>query len=106
YTGTHDNNTTLGWYQALDADTQLAVDDFLGWSKEPMPWPMIRTALASVAALAIIPMQDLLALDGQHRMNLPGTITGNWTRRFNWDMLPTDLGPRLRKLIAGYGRLV
>ena len=105
YTGTHDNDTTLGWYLALDDGLRQYVDDYLGRSRETMPWPMIRTALASCSLLAIIPMQDILALDGSHRMNLPGTIEGNWTWRFNWDQLAEDLALRIHRRLEMYGRL-
>lgn len=106
YTGTHDNDTTLGWYLGLADDTRQYVDDFLGRSREIMPWPMIRCALASRARLAIVPMQDVLGLDGSHRMNLPGTTEGNWLWRFDWDQIAPDLTARLRHRIALYGRLV
>ncbi len=105
YTGTHDNDTSLGWYLSLDDGTRKYVDDYLGRSKEAMPWPLIRCALGSNAELAIIPMQDLLGLDGTHRMNLPGTIDGNWTWRFEWDQVPVDLAQRVRRRVVMYGRL-
>jgi 4-alpha-glucanotransferase len=106
YTGTHDNDTTLGWYLALDDASRAYVDDYLGRSKEPMPWPLIRSALASRSGLAIIPMQDILSLDGEHRMNLPGTTDGNWSWRFAWDQVDPDLAERVRRRVAIYGRLV
>jgi len=105
YTGTHDNDTTVGWYAGLSASERAHVDDFLGHSAEPMPWPLMRCALASPARLAILPMQDLLALDGRHRMNLPGTHEGNWGWRFDWGQIPLDLPGRLRHLVSLYGRL-
>ena len=105
YTGTHDNDTTLGWYLSLDDDTRRYVDEYLGRSKEPMPWPLIRCALASRAELAIIPMQDLLGLDGSHRMNLPGTAEGNWGWRLQWGQVAPDLTQKLRRRVEIYGRL-
>jgi 4-alpha-glucanotransferase len=105
YTGTHDNDTSLGWYLSLDDDTRQHVDYFLGKSREIMPWPLIRCALASCARLAILPMQDVLGLDGQHRMNLPGTAEGNWQWRFEWDQIAPDLAARLHRRISLYGRL-
>jgi len=105
YTGTHDNDTSLGWYLSLDAGARRSVDEFLGWSQEDMPWPLIRAALASVAALAVLPMQDLLGLGEGHRMNLPGTLEGNWGWRFTWDQVPADLAQRVRRMVALYGRL-
>jgi len=106
YTGTHDNDTTLGWYLGLDDTSRLDVDEYLGRSKEVMPWPMIRAALASRSRLAVIPMQDLLALGNAHRMNLPGTTEGNWNWRFQWQSIEDDLVQRLRKRVEIYGRIV
>jgi 4-alpha-glucanotransferase len=104
YTGTHDNDTTLGWYLSLDDAAREYVDDYLGNPSEDMPWPLIRCALSSRSHLAILPMQDVMGLDGSHRMNLPGTIDGNWRWRFSWDQVGTELPERLRKLIKLYGR--
>ncbi|MCP3867480.1 MAG: 4-alpha-glucanotransferase [Gammaproteobacteria bacterium] len=105
YTGTHDNDTTLGWYLGLDDGLRQRVDDYLGHSREAMPWPMIRSALASRSLLAIIPMQDILALGCEHRMNLPGTTEGNWNWRFDWDQLGEDLPARIHRRLDIYGRL-
>jgi len=104
YTGTHDNDTTLGWYLSLAPEERAVVDDYLGQPGEPMPWPLIRCALASVACLAIVPMQDVLALDGTHRMNRPGTCEGNWDWRFDWSRIDPGLPARLRHLVRLYGR--
>jgi 4-alpha-glucanotransferase len=104
YTGTHDNDTTLGWYQSQPVETQAQLAEYLGYPTESMPWPLIRSALASVACLAVIPMQDLLALDGSHRMNTPGTSVGNWRWRFRWEQIDEDLAPRLKRLNHLYGR--
>jgi 4-alpha-glucanotransferase len=105
YTGTHDNDTTVGWFAALPEGERAHVEDFLGRPTEAMPWPLIRCALASPARLAIVPMQDLLALDGRHRMNLPGTHQGNWLWRFEWEQVPPVLAGRVRHLVSLYGRL-
>lgn len=105
YTGTHDNDTTLGWYASVPAEVQAHVQAYLGHPGEAMPWPLIRAALASVAALAVVPMQDVLALDSAHRMNRPGEAEGNWRWRFEWKMVPGDLAKRLHGLNALYGRL-
>jgi 4-alpha-glucanotransferase len=104
YTGTHDNDTTLGWYDSLDEHTREYVDEYLGVSQEPMPWPLIRSALASRSHLAIVPMQDILELDSGHRMNVPGTTEGNWGWRFSWDRVRADLPARLYRIIKLYGR--
>jgi 4-alpha-glucanotransferase len=104
YTGTHDNDTTLGWFQALDADRREAVLDYLGYPSEPMPWPLIRAALASVAGLAIMPVQDLLELGSEQRMNTPGVPGDNWSWRIAAEQLPDGLAARLRQLVEMYGR--
>lgn len=105
YTGTHDNDTSLAWYQGLDAHTRQLVREYFDWpDKRHMPWPLIRAALASVACLAIIPMQDLLELGDGHRMNTPGTATGNWQWRFEWSQLKPTLSTQLRELLNRYGR--
>ncbi|MBT8438766.1 MAG: 4-alpha-glucanotransferase, partial [Gammaproteobacteria bacterium] len=72
---------------------------------EDMPWPLIRAALASVARLAVLPMQDILALDSRHRMNIPGTSEGNWQWGFKWSQLPADTVEHLRHLNSLYGRV-
>jgi len=104
YTGTHDNDTTLGWYQSLGEAERDHVDDYLGQSSEPMPWPMIRCALGSRANLAIVPMQDLLGFGTEHRMNVPGLADGNWRWRFEWVQVGTELPSRLTHLVKLYGR--
>jgi 4-alpha-glucanotransferase len=104
YTGTHDNNTTLGWYQELSDDQRKAVCHYLGDSSEPMPGLLVRTALASVARLAVIPMQDMIGLDSSHRMNIPGVTEGNWSWRFEWDQVQPDHRQCLQDWIRLYGR--
>jgi 4-alpha-glucanotransferase len=104
YTGTHDNDTTLGWYQSLPDAERAEVDEYLGLSREPMPWPLVRAALGSRANLSILPMQDVLGLDGAHRMNVPGTPEGNWTWRFQWEQVQPELPARLTRLVQLYGR--
>lgn len=96
YTGTHDNDTTVGWYQAMDELQRGYVRDYLKAlhpeDYEPsMPDDLIDMALESNAQLAIIPMQDLMALDTNHRMNTPGTCTGNWHWRFTWQQVSEQL---------------
>ncbi len=106
YTGTHDNDTTLGWYRSLTPQTRAYAEEYLGHPGEDMPWSLIRAAMASTAALAVVPMQDVLALDGAHRMNVPGTTAGNWRWRFDWGQVPDDLAARLMRLAQLYGRAV
>jgi 4-alpha-glucanotransferase len=104
YTGTHDNDTTASWFEGLSAQQQLRVVDYFGYLHEPMPWPLIRAALASVGRLAVIPMQDLLGLGRGHRMNTPGTASGNWAWKFGWDQVAPDLASGVRRLVGLYGR--
>ena len=104
YTGTHDNDTTVSWYESVSARAQSYVRDYLGRPTDSMPWPLIRAALASVANLAMLPMQDVLALGAGHRMNMPGTSNGNWRWRFGWEQLTTDAVALLHHLVILYGR--
>ncbi len=106
YTGTHDNDTTLGWYQSLSEHQQQIVQDYLLSSTQSMPWLLIDTALASVAPMAIIPLQDILALDSVHRMNMPGTTGNNWMWQFSWQQFPKNITGNLQARLARYDRLV
>lgn len=105
-TGTHDNDTTLGWFTALDDARRTRVLDYLGQPGEAMPWPLIRAALASVAELAVVPLQDLLGLGSEARMNVPGTASGNWVWRCAEDVLDDALAARCAALNVRYGRSV
>ena len=87
YTGTHDNDTTLGWALQLDEQTKNHMSSVLGEINPKMPQALIELALASKANMAIIPMQDILGLDSAHRMNTPGTIDNNWRWQFSWSQL-------------------
>lgn len=104
YTGTHDNNTTVGWYNELDEGTKAHLSSYLGGDNEGMPWLLNRVAMSSVAQMAIIPMQDVLGLDSQHRMNVPGTTEGNWSWSFEWHQLESHHVHQLRYLNDLYGR--
>lgn len=104
YTGTHDNDTTLGWYRSLDERTRLEVDRLAG-NDEAMPWALIDVVLRSIASLAIVPMQDFLSLDGRHRMNTPGEAQGNWTWRFERGALSPDLAARIRSMLVASDRI-
>jgi 4-alpha-glucanotransferase len=99
YTGTHDNDTTLGWWQSLDAGTRQLVQAELSDPDEPMPWALVRLALSSVARLAVVPMQDLLALGSEARMNTPGVSDGNWTWQAAPGLFDHALTARVRDLV-------
>jgi 4-alpha-glucanotransferase len=104
YTGTHDNDTTAGWYASLRDREKKRVQHYLGWGGDDMVWPLIRAALASVARLAVIPAQDVLTLGSEARMNVPGTAKGNWSWRLSRDALTPEIAGRLRELAELYGR--
>ena len=107
YTGTHDNDTTLGWWTSLSAEQQAHIHDYLCGDDlaEAMPWLLIRAALESVAQLAIIPMQDLLELGAEARMNTPGTTVGNWAWQYDEAQCTPERAKRMREAVALYGRL-
>ncbi|WP_411279064.1 4-alpha-glucanotransferase [Gemmatimonas sp.] len=115
YTGTHDNDTTVGWWKSTGAGDSTRDPDrveeekafarmYLAADGHEMHWTMIRAAFASVANTALVPLQDVLGLGSDTRMNLPGRQAGNWSFRFTWDQLPTSLTARLSDLARTYGR--
>ncbi len=105
YTGTHDNSTTVGWYNARSPEDQQRVLDYLGCiGEEGINWRMIRLALGSVANHAIIPLQDLLGLGDEAKMNTPGTPAGNWTWRYVPEQLNWQVRHHLGHLTYVYGR--
>ena len=105
YTGTHDNDTTVGWWRHCGEETRRHLAEYLDREHVPMPDAFNRLALASVARLAVLPLQDLLALDSQARMNTPGTAAGNWQWRAPPDALTEALARQLRDRLQIYGRL-
>ena len=105
YTGTHDNDTTLGWYRTLPESARHQVDFFLRLSPNAMPEALIRAALGSVGELAVVPVQDLLSLGSEARLNTPGTATGNWNWRLNPGALTHELAQHYRALNGIYGRI-
>jgi 4-alpha-glucanotransferase len=106
YPGTHDNNTSRGWYEEADEPTRDHVRRYLRISGEDLSWDFLRTAYASVSQLAIIPMQDLFALPASARMNTPGLEQGNWQWRMETDAFNRQCAcaPYLRELAGLYGR--
>ena len=116
YTGTHDNDTTAGWFNSvagegstrtakqIECERQFCIK-YLKTQGEEIQWDFIRAVFASVANTAIVPMQDVLGLGNEARMNLPNSTTGNWLWRFGENALSDDLSARLRDLSDLYGRL-
>ncbi len=115
YTGTHDNNTTVGWFtsepgrgttmtnEELEKEREYTLK-YLGTDGREIHWDMIRLAMSSVADVAIIPLQDVLGLGSEARTNLPGSLQGNWEWRFTSNMLTEEVKERLRGLTIVYER--
>lgn len=108
YTGTHDNDTVRGWYESLSDEDKTYVADYIGagkLSKGTLHWQVVRLALASVADLAVIPLQDYLGLGSEARINTPSTLGGNWA----WRMKDGELTPavirKCREMNELYGRV-
>jgi 4-alpha-glucanotransferase len=104
YTGTHDNDTTIGWFSTLDGETMRRVEYFLRLTPGAMPDALIRAAKGSVARLAVIPVQDLLRLGPEARLNTPGTTTGNWSWKLPAGSLTPELARECLLLNKVYGR--
>ena len=115
YTGTHDNDTTVGWFHSRpgEGNTQTKnaikterkkVLKYLKTDGKEIHWDMIKTALSSKANTVIIPLQDILGLDSSARMNVPGTVSGNWRWRFDWTMLTAEKMHRMKKLTTKFNR--
>ncbi|MFM7150974.1 MAG: 4-alpha-glucanotransferase, partial [Gemmataceae bacterium] len=104
YTGTHDNDTTTGWYNALSEKDRAFVHQYLPWAGQEIAWDLTRVAFASVADYALVPLQDLLNLPSEARMNYPGRATNNWSWRFQSGQVNTALQDRLGNLTALYSR--
>jgi 4-alpha-glucanotransferase len=115
YTGTHDNDTVVGWWNSKGGTDSIRTPEdvvkehtfaktYLGGEDEPINWTMVRTVLASIADTAIIPLQDVLGLGSEARMNLPGTPRGNWRWRFTPGRLDSRLAARLLQLNQAYDR--
>lgn len=106
YTGTHDNETILGWIKSCDEKTRSYCKDYLGVTKDEfVPWAMVRLCWSSVCDTAIAQMQDILCLDDKARMNTPSTVGANWKWRLeSFDKLDDTLAERLAKITTVYGR--
>jgi len=105
YTATHDNDTARGWYAGLTDEERRRVWDYLGNDGREVEWALIRAAYASVAETAVVPMQDVLGLGGEARMNTPAAPGGNWRWRAGDDAFRGDVAERLRRMVALAGRL-
>ena len=116
YTGGHDNDTTVGWWTAGVGDSTRSEEEvsrerdfclrYLGTDGREIHWDLVRAVLASVADTAVVPVQDLLGLGGEARMNLPGRLGGNWVFRYEPGALDDGVAARLRGLTETYGRAV
>ena len=114
YTGTHDNDTTMGWWESGAGDSTRSLEEvtreksyakrYLNTDGTEMHWVLMRAALASVANTVLIPMQDVLGLGREARMNLPGRQAGNWGFRFRWAQVTPAITARLRELVDLYDR--
>ena len=105
YTGTHDNDTTAGWFATLSDWERNRVLHYLARDGSEIVDDLIRAAYASVARTAIVPMQDVLRMGSEARMNTPGVAAGQWGWRFSWEQLPDDRTGWLGELAGIYGRL-
>jgi 4-alpha-glucanotransferase len=104
YTGTHDNDTTVGWADKLGEHERHHVYEYLGFPSTTLNCALIQAAFRSVANLAVIPMQDILELGTEHRMNIPGTCHGNWLWRFQWEQLTSERAEKLAHWVELYDR--
>ena len=104
YTGTHDNDTARGWYAALKPEERERVWDYLGSDGTEIEWALARAAYASVAGRAIVPMQDVLSLGSEARMNTPSEPADNWRWRAPWNAWRPELAERLRRMAVLSGR--
>lgn len=109
YTGTHDNDTSIGWYHSSDENVRDHARRYLGVSGEDIAYDLIRSAVRSAANLAVVPLQDLMQLDDSARLNKPGSAAGNWQWRYMPEKLAAlqaEQAPYLRQLIAENERLM
>ena len=104
YTATHDNDTTVGWFASLSEGQRSAVLRYLGRDGRDIAWDLIRLAWSSVANMSIVPLQDVLGLGSEARMNFPGKVGGNWAWRYEPSQLTQRHADRLRELTEIYGR--
>ncbi|MBI5658876.1 MAG: 4-alpha-glucanotransferase [Nitrosomonadales bacterium] len=106
YTGTHDNDTSIGWWSTLSDHEKNYARQYLGTDGEAINWVMMNALSRSAANIVIFPMQDVLGLPSEHRMNLPGKPDGNWEWRFSWSQIKPEHTRALAEMSAGNGRAV
>ncbi len=106
YTGTHDNETTVGWYHNASEQEQDYVRRYLARDGRDIAWDLIRLAYSSIADMAVAPLQDLMGLGNEARMNFPSTLGGNWQWRYSPEMLSDSIAGRLYEMTRLYGRLL
>jgi 4-alpha-glucanotransferase len=104
YTGTHDNDTTLGWYEKATVHERDFVKQYCHSDGKAINWDLIKLSMQSVADTAVIPLQDIIGLNSDGRMNFPGTVEGNWEWRFTFDEIKPWMTEQLFELTALYGR--
>ena len=104
YTGTHDNNTTRGWYDSASEYSRDKVRRYMNTDANSIHWDFLRTCLGTIADYAIIPMQDILGLGEEGRMNVPGVAENNWGWRYKAEDISDDLAEGLKKTTRLYGR--
>lgn len=104
YTGTHDNDTIVGWFQKASPEDRQFVLDYVNSDGHDIAWDFIRLTWASVAVIALIPLQDALSLGSEARMNTPSVASGNWQWRFKWEQISPEIKQRLKKLTETYKR--
>ena len=102
YTGTHDNNTILGWYKESDVNTKEIVKEIVG--NGDVNWGLIKYAFSSIAKFVIVPLQDILGLDERYRMNIPGIVNGSWRFQYKRDMLTDEITQKLKRITYLYNR--
>lgn len=104
YTGTHDNDTSVGWFASTSEDERRRAQIYLKTDGGEIAWDLIHAASASVARMAIYPLQDVLSLGSEARMNEPGRPDGQWSWRFGWDSIEQWHGQRLLEISTAHGR--
>ncbi|MBU2585821.1 MAG: 4-alpha-glucanotransferase, partial [Bacteroidetes bacterium] len=109
YTGSHDNDTTLGWWNSIQNDGTDTKEFFLKYTNSngtDVCWDLIKLAYSSIADIVIIPLQDFLRLGTEARMNFPGKENHNWQWRFSWDQIYDGLSYQIKELTQLYERPV